>query len=329
MKAKKQTKKPAGVAAALALTPDGIRAALAAWTDSQPVELPTPPPALAGAVRSLLAAARLDPPGGTVRDTLAGCFVRLLDEWERKAAAADWPEYADALAADRVTASNAAADLAARGENPAALLSHGSPDEWARQALEQVAFSRAWRSYRLAQVARLSREAIHRAVAALADLSPDAVREAAQRTQARFALAGEEMRDYRGTPLPPAGADFDEAGETRRLLLEEAVRRALDELDGAARECARNRSWPAVLDADALAGGRAADVVQEEAVRDWWIGLHGKIPRGNTKRLDAFRVWVDTHFPVGDANKVRRGIPGENFARLCERFRKTPPRPAK
>ena len=289
MKAKKQTKKPAGVAgvaAALALTPDGIRAALAAWTDSQPVELPTPPPALAGAVRSLLAAARLDPPGGTVRDTLAGCFVRLLDEWERKAAAADWPEYADALAADCVTASNAAADLAARGENPAALLSHGSPDEWARQALEQVAFSRAWRSYRLAQVARLSREAIHRAVAALADLSPDAVREAAQRTQARFALAGEEMRYYRGTPLPPAGADFDEAGETRRLLL-------------------------------------------EEAVRDWWIGLHGKIPRGNTKRLDAFRVWVDTHFPVGDANKVRRGIPGENFARLCERFRKTPPRPAK
>ena len=226
----KTPKPPAGAADALALTPDGIRAALRAWKDAPPVALPTPPPALDEAVRSLLVAARLDPPGSAVPEGLAGCFVRLLDEWELQAAAA--------LAAVREAEADARAALAARGENPDALLTHVGPDEWSWQALEEVAFSRDWRSYRLAQVARLSRETIRRAVAALGGLSPDAARAAAQRSQARFALAGTEMMWYRGTQLPPPGADFDEAGEQRRELLEAAVRRALDELDGAARACA-------------------------------------------------------------------------------------------
>ena len=67
-------------------------------------------------------------------------FVELLDEWERKAAADDWPEYADALAADREAEADARAELAARGENPAALLSH-DPAAWEWERLRREEFS--------------------------------------------------------------------------------------------------------------------------------------------------------------------------------------------
>lgn len=73
------------------------------------------------------------------------------------------------------------------------------------------------------------------------------------------------------------------------------------------------------------AAERPANIVQEEAVRAWWIETPER-PRGNKKRLDAFRVWVDGKWmPRTDFNRIRRTIRPDFFAALCERFRKTPP----
>lgn len=88
---------------------------------------------------------------------------------------------------------------------------------------------------------------------------------------------------------------------------------------------ASNTPPPSSSPTDTAASGRPAEIVQEEAVRDWWVATPER-PRGNKKRLDSFREWVNRKWmPRTDANTIRRSVDPKFFAMLCERFRKTPP----
>ena len=137
-----------------------------------------------------------------------------------------------------------------------------------------------------------------------------------------------------------AWCELDAAEKTARATLPAAeLAAAKARLDGHAvasppspPAAPANSAAVSLCDAES-AGGRSLRVLREEAVKDWWKDVGGwdseRMPKGKgspARRLDAFRVWVDKKWQAGtDANRERRGIPGKDFAVLCERFRKTPP----
>lgn len=138
----------------------------------------------------------------------------------------------------------------------------------------------------------------------------------------RAALSALSLADTRAAldafAANPSAETFDDA--------QAALGRAFDEWGGRCLLVAPpSPSNPTTPEDEAAESGRPAEIVQEEAVRDWWIDTPER-PRGEKRRLDAFRVWVDKRWqPRTDANRLRRTIEARHFAALCERFRKTPP----
>ena len=136
-----------------------------------PFSLPSIPPALAGAVRPLLAAARL--PAGALPPTVAR-LAALLEEWDRR--------MCDDSATDAV---------------------FESFDE-----LDRREFRLDPNAYRRAELARVSARVTADALRAFRRLSPEAARAAAEEARPRFADAGAAVLEYLAAPLP--GMDAEE-----------------------------------------------------------------------------------------------------------------------
>ena len=136
-----------------------------------PFSLPSIPPALAGAVRPLLAAARL--PAGALPPTVAR-LAALLEEWDRR--------MCDDSATDAV---------------------FESFDE-----LDRREFRLDPNAYRRAELARVSARVTADALQVLRPLSPKAARAAAEEARPRFADVGAAVMEYLAAPLP--GMDAEE-----------------------------------------------------------------------------------------------------------------------
>ena len=263
-----------------------------------PFSLPSIPPALAGAVRPLLAAARL--PAGALPPTVARLAARL-EEWDRR--------MGDDSATDAVCE---------------------SVDE-----LDRREFRLDPNAYRRAELARVSARVTADALRAFRRLSPEAARAASEEARPRFADAGAAVLEYLAAPLPGMDAEevFLSRIEDALAALADAVRNpatpaASPSNPADAETVARIEEKVEALGAPVSAlveERRAADArdaaVEEqfksEAFETWAGGFNFATPGGPETRWAKFVA-----FCGGESGRAFRGVERtmgqEDFERRCQ-----------